>query len=91
MESLSLNLAIPGFGGTLKEVVPLLLAELKQPLSDDHLEWAVKSLDTYPSTEVVEAVKPLLEHQNQQVRRRARLTLDALEREEAGIPVSQPS
>ena len=62
-------------------VVPLLLAELKQPLSDRHLERAVESLGTYARIEVVEAITPLLEHQNDQVKRRARLSLDRIERE----------
>jgi len=62
------------------KVIPLLLAEIKQPLSDAHLEWAVNSLGTYKSAEVVASITPLLEHRNEQVRGRARLSLDRINR-----------
>jgi hypothetical protein len=63
------------------KIVPILLDELKQPLSDDHLERAVDSLGTYPEDRVVAAVTPLLKHKNPQVAYRARLSLDTIQRD----------
>src|SRR5262245_10135230 len=68
------------------KIVPILLDELKQPLSDDHLERALESLGAYPEKRVAEAVTPLLKHKNPQVATRARLTLDAIERERPRDP-----
>jgi hypothetical protein len=64
-----------------EKVVPLLLEELKTPLSDAHLERAIHSLETYPGDRVAEAVTPFLTHKNEHVRARARATLEAIQRE----------
>jgi hypothetical protein len=63
------------------KVVPILLDELKTPLSDAHLERAIESLQAYPTGPVAEAVTPFLKHGNPQVRTRARLVLAQIERD----------
>jgi hypothetical protein len=69
------------FRGYSAKIVPVLLEELQKPTSDDHLERAIDSLSAYPSDKVLDAVTPFLKHKNTQVSTRAKLTIEAIQRD----------
>lgn len=71
----------PRFNRYRGKIVPILLAELKSPMSVDHLERAIESLEAYPSKAVLEAVTPFQKHANDQVRQRAQLVIPAIQRQ----------
>lgn len=71
----------PRFNRYRDKIVPILLAELKSPMSVDHLERAIESLEAYPSKAVLEAIIPFQKHQNDQVRQRAQLVIPAIQRQ----------
>ena len=65
-------------------VVPVLLDELKDPTSPEHLERAIESLAVYPTRKVLDAVKPFMTHTNPEVSARARMTVASIERDLKG-------
>jgi len=62
-------------------IVRALLAELKAPTSDAHLERAIESLGSYPTDEVMKAVTPFVTHKHKLVAGRAQMTVSAIRRE----------
>jgi len=68
------QLGDPRFRAHATKIVPLLLAEIKTPLSDAHLERAVDALGSYRGQELKDALTPLLQHQNERVRARQALS-----------------
>ena len=65
-------------------IVKALLAELKSPTSDAHLERAIESLGSYPTDEVLKAVTPFLTHKDALVAERAKLTASWIRRKLEG-------
>ena len=72
------------FAGRAADALPVLLAEIEKPLTDEHLHRAIESVATYPGEKTEAVLAAHLTHPNEFVRGRAKLGLERLKRDRGG-------